>query len=534
MFARLIRSIDAGSKAPRCGASCVNFLCACGQQEVEQCSSWQELEAKFASWQQQRGAGGLDHKHCSALWNRLAVLLKDLPPDEREQVRDSGFLVELQRLTSSALEGTEKGRLAVSNVATTLHCLGALQHPKADIVLVRKLVARLGELRQDGYEIGKLGARQLAESLSALAALGVAIPEAVMKACQRAVRSRLADFSPQELADMAWVVERLQPPEERARLASMRDELAEALRRQLGRVDPEGLARSAEAFARMFLARKRPYWGALLRELRRRDLAEFPAPALVSLLWALGNVPQLQLQARDPELLAALAAATARKAPQLDAFGLVRALKGFATLEANPGRDGLDALAAAGVSTLGDRPREMAAALEAFAALGHYPGKKLLDAFAAAIPEPRQLAGFTLQDVSRALWALATLRSHPGEAVLDAFAAAAAQKASAFELQALADVLWAFGALHFHPGSEVLEALGAAAAAKPKNHTARSLAMTLWGLAKLRHPPREGLLEAGWAMQATGKSPQGDKPTAKDRAMREFALGKYISCSPGQ
>ena len=91
----------------------------------------------------------------------------------------------------------------------------------------------------------------------------------------------------------------------------------------------------------------------------------------------------------------------------------------------------------------------------AFSNLGINPGREVMDALAAA--SVRIISEFVAQNISNTLWAFAKME-HPHRELFAAAGAHAARIMSSFTPQAVANMLWAYATAGLEPGAEVLQA----------------------------------------------------------------------------
>ena len=143
----------------------------------------------------------------------------------------------------------------------------------------------------------------------------------------------------------------------------------------------------------------------------------------------------------------------------------------------------LDALAAAGVSGVGDfEPQALSNSVWAFATAGH-ASPTLFDALAAA--SVSQIGDFNPQALSNTAWAFAKA-DHASPALFDALAVASVSRVGDFLPQALANTAWAF-ATAGHAPPALFDALAAAAATLLGDFDPQALAITAWAFATAGH-----------------------------------------------
>ncbi|KAG2429179.1 hypothetical protein HYH02_014114 [Chlamydomonas schloesseri] len=345
----------------------------------------------------------------------------------------------------------------------------------------------------------------IANSLWALAAMGVEPEAALWDRCVAVVRSRLADptrpapaVAPAALTTLLWVAATLRRPLPPALMSLVYARLRGP---QMAAMEPRGVATLVWALAAAPPEQARPpvEWLGEAAEATGggRRVAELGGQAVSNLLYGM-----CELGARPPPAWMAGLVNHFHRHLGAEASGqsVANVLWCLAKMGYRLNGEGMDILAGLVASRLGGWQEEQA---EAAAAAGA--------AAAAAVPPP-----FTSQELSNILYAFATLgydlAPALGGTLAPALLAACRARLGEANAQELSNSLWSLAALKLRPAEPWLRDYYAAAAARLPSFAPRDLAQSLYGAAKLRLPltgaGAAGGGGAAWASAALAAAPR--------------------------
>ncbi|KAG2427266.1 hypothetical protein HXX76_012462 [Chlamydomonas incerta] len=346
----------------------------------------------------------------------------------------------------------------------------------------------------------------IANSLWALAAMGMEPEAALWERCVAAVRSRLADptrpapaVAPAALTTVLWVAATLRRPLPAAVMSLVYARLRGP---QLAAMEPRGVATLVWALAAAPAEQARPPadWLAEAAEATAgpRRVSELGGQAVSNLLYGM-----CELGARPPPAWMAGLVNHFHRNLGAEASGqsVANVLWCLAKMGYRLNGEGMDILAGMVAARLEAWRQEQAEATGAAGAAG-------AAAAAAAVPPP-----FTSQELSNILFAFATLgydlAGALGGGLAPALLAACRSRLGAANAQELSNSLWALSALKLRPAEPWLRDYYAAAAACLPSFGARDLAQSLYGTAKLRLPlGGAGSAGAAWAAAALAAAPK--------------------------
>ncbi|CAL8462328.1 g1861 [Coccomyxa elongata] len=400
-------------------------------------------------------------------------------------------------------------------MATALHTLASMRAStqQYSALFERQEVLRL--MHVIGTRLSDFTARNLSNSLWALAKMGHNPGEAMLNAMAAEVAKKLGGCNAQNLANIAWSYATLShnPGEE------LLEAIAVEAEKKLAEFSPQNISNLLYAFAKL---EYKP--SAFLEQASQAAvpiLTNFTPQALSNTVWALSKLDTL-----DETLFTAIVKQVLDKLTRFNAQNVANTVWGFANLGFDPGLQLCDAVAQNSIYTMHDySPQNIANVLWSYAKMGKRYEALLSSASAHAA---HTMSAFQPQSVANFCWAFATLNVPPSNQCLTALAEHAnhtlkqfspqnisntawavatlqfkhltlmtnvasevtarlsSAESSAFSRQHLANLIWSFATLELDPGPAFLRAVANAMAERASNCNPQEISNTVWAYAKLR------------------------------------------------
>ncbi|BDA46187.1 probable RAP domain-containing protein, chloroplastic [Coccomyxa sp. Obi] len=400
-------------------------------------------------------------------------------------------------------------------MATALHTLASMRASaqQYSALFERQEVLRL--MHVIGTRLSEFTARNLSNSLWALAKMGHNPGEAMLNAMAAEVAKKFGGCNAQNLANIAWSYATLShnPGEE------LLEAIAVQAEKKLAEFSPQNISNLLYAFAKL---EYKP--NAFLEQASQAAvpiLTNFTPQALSNTVWALSKLDTL-----DETLFTAIVQQVLEKLTRFNAQNVANTVWGFANLGFDPGQQLWDAVAQNSNYTMHDySPQNIANVLWSYAKMGKRYEDLLSSASAHAA---HTMSAFQPQSVANFCWAFATLNVAPSNQCLTALAEHAnhtlkqfspqnisntawavatlqfkhltlmtnvasevtarlsSAESSAFSRQHLANLIWSFATLELDPGPAFLRAVANAMAERASNCNPQEISNTVWAYAKLR------------------------------------------------
>ncbi|KAK9908644.1 hypothetical protein WJX75_000861 [Coccomyxa subellipsoidea] len=324
------------------------------------------------------------------------------------------------------------------NISTAMHRLAKVSYrSKVPLAVVQEhpMYPHLLAVLLKKITVGKMRARQLANTLWAFGKLGHDAEDLVDALLYQLQRTHIVTWQEQEISNVVWAMATLSRSDER-----MLDRMArDALRRGMSAFVPQAVSNMVWGFA--VLEYNNNAFMLAVAEYFVMDLSHFATQAVSNILWGCAV-----LNFYDQDMFNAAALEIQHR-----------------------------------IASFNDQ--EISNSLLAFAKMEHVD-VSLLRAFEQDITRPQRLREFTSQALSNMAWSFATLRWYP-ETVLGAISTELHRRTDYLSVQEISVSVWAMAKLGYHPGRSLAD-FGRRIEELVPEFNSQACANTLWGLSVLQ------------------------------------------------